>query len=237
MRREWVVDRQMRPGAVLFEWDRPFSLWGYSGSHSQLLFRSVKYDPDTDADLDAWPRTRVDLLFKPVDALYLRRLSYPTLRVRVATEPIAEEILGRMSRSHGDEKVLELVGPDGIGDHIVCLATGFCEDDGEYWEPSPFAADLSDGRTPPWRLGVLGGGPDGELTARYASVQELATAVDAGDKGRWLYVVQHGSEEENRPGAVAAFLTRHEAERRVQELHDRRDGNRAYWVDAVPIDL
>ena len=156
---------------MLFEWDRPFSLWGYSGSHSQLLFRSVKYDPDTDVDLypenkdsgvdppaDKWPRTRIDLLFKPVDALYLRRLRYPSLRVQVATARIAEEILGKTYRPHGDEQVLELVGPDGVGDHIVCLATGYCEDDGEYWEPSPFAVDLSDGRTPSWRLGVLCGG-------------------------------------------------------------------------------
>jgi hypothetical protein len=262
MSEEWVGHRQMRPGALLFEWDRPFSLWCYSGSHSQLLFRSVKYDPDTDVDLysedmevggdppaDKWPRTRIDLLFTAVDALYLRDLSYSTLRVKVATERIAEEILGRMHRPRPDEHVLELVGPDGVGDHIVCLGTGYCEDDGEYWEPSPFAADLSDGRFAPWRLGVLGGGPDGELTARHASVHELATAFRAdpppqptGDKGRWLYLVlvrlRPGGDVENRPSAVAAFLSRQEAEQRVRDLRLRDRADPAeYWVDAVTIDL
>ncbi|MBO4209577.1 hypothetical protein [Micromonospora echinofusca] len=225
----------------------------------------MKYDPDTDPDLypegtdadgapatDKWPRTRIDLLFKPVDAMYLRQLSYPTLRVQVATERVAEEILDRMHRPHGGWQVLELVGPDGVGDHVVCLAAGYCEDDGECWEPSPYAADLSDGRTPLWRRRVLGGGPDGELTARYASAQEVVTATvtdlpirRAGDRGRWLYIVmarfQHSSDGEYRPGAVAAFLTRHEAEQRVQEFHESRSGSRdvsvKYWIDAVPIDL
>lgn len=155
MHSEWVVDGQMRPGTVLFEWDRPFSLWAYSGSHSQLLFRSVKYDPTTDVDLypenldadenpptEKWPRTRIDLLFKGVDALHLRQLSYSALRIQLATETAAEQVLRTMPRPSRDAQVLELVGPHGIGDHVVCLAAGYCEDDGEYWDPSPFAADL-----------------------------------------------------------------------------------------------
>lgn len=266
MRGEWFVDRQLKPGAVLFEWNRPFSLWGYSGSHSQLLFRSVKYDPEMDPDhypenrdagddtppADKWPRTRIDLLFKPVDALGLRRLSYPSLQVRVATEQAAEQILGRSPWRHGDERVLKLVGPDRVADHVVCLAVGYYEDDGEYWEPSTFASDLSDGRTPPWRRRVLGGGPDGEMTARYASVRELTAALDAdppsqptGGKGRGLYVVMthinHGDGEDSRPNAVAAFLTRQDAEQRIRELNQRRNAactaTPERWIDVVPIDL
>ena len=226
---------QLVPGEVLFEWDRPFSVWGYSGSHSRLLLRSVKQES---------PGSRIDVLFKPVHALFLNRLALGSLLVRVATVEVAEEILRRAPSRHPQD-VLELVGPDGVPNHVVCLGVAYCVDDGDDWEPSVFADDFSDGRTPVWRLGVLGGGPDGELTARYASVEDLAMALRAdpppaatGQKGRWLSLVLARSlDDDSRPRAVAAFLTRYEAEQHAHDLHQRHGGRTGYWVDSVPIDL
>jgi hypothetical protein len=42
VQRQWFTSCQLTPGAVVFEWHRAFALWGFTGSHSVLLFRSVK---------------------------------------------------------------------------------------------------------------------------------------------------------------------------------------------------
>ncbi|MEH0935003.1 hypothetical protein [Micromonospora psammae] len=165
----------------------------------------------------------------------------------------ADQVLDRLENAHRDDRVLELVGPDGSSDHVVCTAVGCHEDEGEYWEPSPFAMDLTDGRTPPWRSRVLGGGPDGELTARFASLDELTAAVrsDAprpasGRRGRYLFVamMQMTGRDEATARAVplSAFLTRDEAEEHVRASGGARQvdpGGYRFerWVEAVPLDL
>jgi hypothetical protein len=144
--------------------------------------------------------------------------------------------------------VLELVGPDGRADQLVCQAAGYIEDNGRYWEPSPYAEDLTDGRQPPWRLGMLGGGPDGDLTARYASVPELVAAVradpprpPAGDSGRFLYLVlRRFRDSSGGPDHVdgdAVFLTRQEAEERIRQLQAVRAKDVIYSVDVVTINM
>ena len=82
-------------------------------------------------------------MFKPVRALSIRT-HYQTLTVRVASAERTEEVLGRLGDAWPEECVLELIGADATSDHIVCMAVGCHEDEGENWEPSAFAADLSD---------------------------------------------------------------------------------------------
>jgi hypothetical protein len=124
VQREWFVSRQLRYGAALFDWPREFTLWSYSPAERVLLVRSVG------------PATRIDLLFKPVEAVNVRT-TYPRLAVRVARRERAEQVLTRLpaDRHH---RVLELLGPDGAGDHVVCMAVGCREDEGGWSEPSPF---------------------------------------------------------------------------------------------------
>jgi hypothetical protein len=246
VQREWFVSRQLTTGEVVFEWQREFALWGYSGSHNVMLFRSAKSDPDQDG-----PTTRIDLVFKPVQALSVRT-RYQSLTVRVATAERTDQVLGPLRGAWPEQCVLELVGEDGISDHIVCTAVGCHEDDGENWEPSVFATDLADGRTPPWRTPVLGGGPDGEMSARFATLDELLAAVDAGaprpsggSVGRYLYVVMSrwsfADGGSPRHSALSAFITRDEAEDHVRACgggHEIDNGIRIErWVQAVPLDL
>jgi hypothetical protein len=242
VQRQWLADRQLTPGAPVFDWQRRFTLWGYTGSHSVVLFRSVKAEPDEEG-----PTTRIDLVFKPVKALSIRT-SYRTLAVRVACQERADQVLSRLGKTYPDDRVLELVGPDGTSDHIVCTAVGCHEDGGENGEPSPFAMDLADGRTPPWRARVLGGGPDGDLTARVASLDEVTAAVRAdaprppgGRRGRYLFVVMMRwtgrDEAPSRATALAAFLTRDEAEEYLRASGGGTPDRYEYWVDVVPMDL
>lgn len=92
-----------------YESDRRFQLWRYQVGHSQLLLRSVKA---TDHP------SRIDVLFKVVEAIQL-----PTAFV------------GLTIRQDGGKYLLE--GHDWCGG----IAAGACfvaEDDGEYFDPSPF---------------------------------------------------------------------------------------------------
>ena len=248
MQRDWFVSHQLTAGAVLFAWQREFTLWGYTGSHSVMLFRSAKGDPDQDG-----PATRIDLVFKPVAALSVRT-HYETLTVRVASAERTAQILGRLDGAWPDQRVLELIGANTVepAGHIVCMAVGCHEDEGENWEPSPFAADLTDDGMPGWRMRVLGGGPDGEMSARFASLDELVAAVDAvppvppgGSVGRYLFVVMSRwsfeDGESPRHSALSAFITRDEAEDHVRACgggHEIDNGVRIErWVQAVPLDL
>jgi len=244
VQRDWFVSRQLAAGAVLFEWQRTFTLWGYTGSHSAMLFRSAKGDPDSDG-----PATRIDLVFQPVHALSVRT-RYQTLTVRVASAERTIQILGPLGSAWPEQCVLELIGADAVRDHIVCVAVGCHEDEGENWEPSAFAQDLFEGRTPRWRTRVLGGAPDGEMSARIASVDELVAAVDAprpakGSIGRYLFVVMSrwsfADGGAPRHSALSAFITRDEAEAHVRAAgggHEIDNGIRIdRWVQAVPLDL
>jgi hypothetical protein len=219
VQREWFVSRQLTAGAVVFEWQREFTLWGYTGSHSVMLFRSVKGDPDQDG-----PMTRIDLVFKPVQALSVRT-RYETLTVRVASRERTDQVLGTLGIVWPEPCVLELIGADSTGDHIVCMAVGCHEDEGENWEPSAFATDLTD---------------------------ELAAAVDAavprplsGGTGRYLFVAMSrwsfADGGSPRHSALSAFLTRDEAEDHVRACgggHEIDNGIQIErWVQAVPLDL
>jgi hypothetical protein len=93
-----------------FTSDRFFQVWAYSVSHSQLLLRSVKADG---------LHSRIDVLFEAVDLMEL-----PTSFTGLV-----------IARDRGG---FTLSGSGWAG-RVVAGACYWCEDEGEYYDPSPFA--------------------------------------------------------------------------------------------------
>ncbi|MEV0609672.1 hypothetical protein AB0I61_25210 [Polymorphospora rubra] len=85
-------DRQFAPGRELFRSERRFVVWAYALSHSQLLLRADQPSHDRHR------QSRIDLLFKPVDALKTR-MDYDGLAVRCATTEEHERILRETGHS------------------------------------------------------------------------------------------------------------------------------------------
>ncbi|MGW5570410.1 hypothetical protein ACWEVD_04345 [Nocardia thailandica] len=112
-------DHHFEPGAELFRSDRSFSVWAYTVSHGQLLLRS-----DVGRNGNG---TTIDILFKPVKAMKLQH-RYEGLRIRCADEEEAAAAKAEIpqSRLFPDDRVLVLES-DGIVDHVVCKAVGWCE--------------------------------------------------------------------------------------------------------------
>jgi hypothetical protein len=96
-----------------YESNRRFQVWRYQVGHSQLLLRSVK---------SAAHASRIDVLFKGVDAIEL-----PT------------SFDGLVIERDGQRYVLSGRGWAGS---IVAGACFEAEDDGEYFDPSPFEASF-----------------------------------------------------------------------------------------------
>ncbi|WP_212824836.1 hypothetical protein [Polymorphospora rubra] len=85
--RAWLKqDDQFAPGKELFRSERRFVVWAYALSHSQLLLRADQ------ASHDRHRQSRIDLLFKPVDAMKTR-MDYDGLAVRCASTEEHERIL------------------------------------------------------------------------------------------------------------------------------------------------
>jgi hypothetical protein len=114
------------PGRTNFESDRQFSLWAYTVSNSQLLFRSR-----TEGG------SRIDLLFKPVDAMKVR-CDYHGLVVRCASDDQRRRVLAGVALSGGRPRVLALHGGPDL-DYVVAAAVGWLEDNGDERDPSRLA--------------------------------------------------------------------------------------------------
>lgn len=96
-------------GTALLDSERTFTVWSYTVSHSTLLLRSVKPDPEA---------RRVDVLFKGVE-----RMDLPS----------------RMDglRITGDDGAYRLSGVRWTGS-VTALMCAVREDTGGYVDPSPF---------------------------------------------------------------------------------------------------
>ena len=110
-----------------FESPRMFQVWSYTVSHGQLLFRSTKSDDSP---------TRIDILFKNVDAMNVAR-RFDGLSIRDAT---AEE---RLSAARGSDVELDdpnqrlwIVESLGFRGHVAAGVVLVHEADAEYDEPS-----------------------------------------------------------------------------------------------------
>jgi hypothetical protein len=126
MREEaWLnQDHQFLPGQELFRSDRSFAVWAYTVSHSQLLLRTRQ-------------QPRVELLFKPVDAIKIRT-DYDGLIIRCATVEEHEEILGSTGEVRAICRVL-ILETGGLPDYVVTGAFGWKQDAGHFADPSALA--------------------------------------------------------------------------------------------------
>lgn len=122
---------------MLFESSRCFQLWQAGVGHRHLLLRSPKGDADT---------TRVDVLFKPVDALKLRTV-LSGLRILEADPDEAVLIdveVGQVDPSTPtfirDSKVF-IIESGAFRGYVIAGVMATHEDDLEYHEPSSFFAD------------------------------------------------------------------------------------------------
>ena len=120
-------DDQFPPGQRLFRSDRSFALWAYTVSHSQLLLRTRTVDE----------RSRIDILFKPVDAMKIRA-AYDGLAIRCATLEEHDRILAATGPTGAGLKVL-ILETAGETDYVVTGAVGWKEDHGQDHDPSTLA--------------------------------------------------------------------------------------------------
>ncbi len=131
--RQWLTqDQQFAPGRELFRCGRQFAVWAYTVSHSQLLLRARTTGTDG-------PRqTRIDVLFKPVEAVKTRMEYRDGLVIRCATTDERDRILADAGLAGTNFRVFVLPTSDGI-DHVVAMGVGWCEDEQEDREPSSLA--------------------------------------------------------------------------------------------------
>ncbi|MFF4416025.1 hypothetical protein ACFYY8_26150 [Streptosporangium sp. NPDC001559] len=118
------------PGGELFRSDRDFTVWAYTVSHSQLLLRTR-----THAD-----RSRIDIVFKPVEAVKLRT-EYHGLVIRCATREESDRIGSETGGVPPGARclILETAGEQGHQDYVVTYAVGWEEDLETDRDPSKLA--------------------------------------------------------------------------------------------------
>ena len=109
---------------------RPFQLWAYTVSHSQLLLRSPK-----DADY----ATRVDVLFKPVVLMKV-----PSRFAELMIVEADAQAVGVSPTLAADRRVWLLSGA-GVDAFVIADVMAIREDDAEYWEPSKFDIEIPSG--------------------------------------------------------------------------------------------
>lgn len=125
---------------------RLFQVWGYTVSHSCLLLRSGKLAQEQTEELLASSGhqyeqpTRVDVLFKGVQAVYLPTLMFSGKLTITRLDAPREELskLGMtLAVLKSGRMVFALDSAEGRA-LVVALAAFYAEDDGEVFDPSPF---------------------------------------------------------------------------------------------------
>ncbi|MGR6998742.1 hypothetical protein ACU686_12505 [Yinghuangia aomiensis] len=233
MTKEWLNNAsRLEPGREIFRSDRSFHLLAYTASHSQLLLRS----PEDFARPGDPSNTTIDVLFKPVDLLRIRK-NYTGLVIRCATAEETDSIQAEHPATgfQYGERVFVLES-EGETDYIVAMAVGWHEDVLPRTRPS-FYSDLDTempGRPPQPLFGVHAG-------FNLASAQELITALTTiGDpprrreKHRYVHVVMSRVDRHDGPriSGLGVFLDRGDAE----EARARIAPTVAEcWVQTLPI--
>jgi hypothetical protein len=105
-------------------YQRPFEVWTYRPSHSQLLLRSNKGDDRDDR------ATRVEVLFRGVSFMKL-----PTVLDELEVTSAAPEQVGLRANDVGDRRVF-LLGSSSLGAFVVAYTVEVHEDEGEYFDAS-----------------------------------------------------------------------------------------------------
>lgn len=117
-------DSQLIPGQEIFRSGRTFSVWAFTVSHSQLLLRARA----------AAGQSRIDVLFKPVEAMKLRAV-YDGLVVRCGTDAERDGVLAPTGLGGKGLQVLVIEMTAGF-DYVVTGAVGLREDNGRDNDPS-----------------------------------------------------------------------------------------------------
>jgi hypothetical protein len=117
---------------VIIRSTRSFQVWSYSVSHCELLIRSVKSAE--------WP-TRVDIIFKGVEAVHLPTLATQLSITETSDADIRKPPTLRQGSLGKDMKVFLVEGADFVG-YVAALIALVHEDDGEYYDPSFFTTKL-----------------------------------------------------------------------------------------------
>jgi len=120
-------DSQFIAGQEIFRSERDFSVWAFTVSHSQLLLRARATDG----------QSRIDVLFKPVEAMKLRT-EYEGLVVRCATAAERDRVLASTGSGGKARQVLVIETTAGF-DYVVTGAVGWREDNGRDNDPSSLA--------------------------------------------------------------------------------------------------
>jgi hypothetical protein len=120
-------DSQFVPGQEIFRSDRDFSMWAFTVSHGQLLFRARAADG----------QPRIDVLFKPVEAMKLRA-DYEGLVIRCGTVVERDRVLASTGLTGQALRVL-VIETAAEFDYVVTGAVGWRADDGRDNEPSSLA--------------------------------------------------------------------------------------------------
>ncbi|GAA4086846.1 hypothetical protein [Actinomadura miaoliensis] len=130
--RDWLnAEERFVPGAELFRSDRAFTTWAYTISHSQLLLRTRT------AWRDGCRQSRIDVLFKPVQAMKIR-IEYDGLVIRCATSAEEEWIRADNTGLALDARCL-ILETGGDQDYVVTHAVGWEEDMETDRDPSKLA--------------------------------------------------------------------------------------------------
>lgn len=228
---QWLnTDEQLTPGTVVFESTRRFQLWAQTVSHGQLLLRSPR---------SSQRPTRVEVLFKPVDAQKIRA-SYDGMTIRCATDSeIQEYAQAEPDVGLGPKTRLFLIDSRSISDWVVAMAVGWREDTSQD-EISSFVHYQPD-EVRPIRVRTLDSA-DGGLSSGLMPAAELIAAMRSGRSGTGaghafvhavLVTVNVGGLE--RTGVAGAFLTHAAAE---EYLHNRpADPDVRVWIETIPVSL
>jgi hypothetical protein len=121
-------NHQFAVGAEIFRSNRSFGLWAFSVSHSQLLLRARGTDDGS----------RIDVLFKPVEAMKVRA-DYDGLVIRCASTDERERILRDLDCSGAHLRVL-MLETAGRLDYVVAAAVGWREEQAGDRDPSTLAS-------------------------------------------------------------------------------------------------
>jgi hypothetical protein len=111
---------------TLFESQRTFQLWRAVVGHSQLLLRSTKTGPDA---------SRIDILFKPVQAMKLRA-TFDGIRIREAEPEEESAIAADAAQDVLDGFKVFVIESASFRGYVIASVLLASEDDGEYSDPS-----------------------------------------------------------------------------------------------------
>jgi hypothetical protein len=122
----------MLPDESELSYERDFQIWLYTVSHGQLLLRSNR---------SAERGTRVDILFKGVDAIQLPTV-LQGLTMAKTPRPEALEISKKLGiRLRDSADVFVLRGAHYVG-FVIAGAAFVHEDEGQHYDPSYFASSF-----------------------------------------------------------------------------------------------